>query len=179
MASVLNSIIDIENDAAEQFSSLETSYSSTQKEYLQARDKLFKRRQELVSGKATPTTDELAGFEAPSDDSHGAAASAKAGVPYFWLNAICNQDTLAEEISSRDRQALAYCTSFKAVHAAAGGPPTVEMSFSSNPFFSNNTLRRCLGDAESGAKAVTTDIQWKDSSHNLSVKVHTSGLMYV
>jgi hypothetical protein len=45
------------------------------------------------------------------------------------------------------------------------------MSFSSNPFFSNNLLRRCLGDEESGAKAVTTDIQWKDSSHNLTVKV--------
>jgi hypothetical protein len=55
--------------------------------------------------------------------------------------------------------------------AAAGGAPTVEMSFSSNPFFSNNLLRRCLGDEESGAKAVTTDIQWKDSSHNLTVKV--------
>jgi hypothetical protein len=75
-------------------------------------------RQELVSGKATPTTEELAGYEPPSDSSHAAAASAKAGVPYFWLNALCNQDTLAEEISSRDRQALAYCTSVKAIYPA-------------------------------------------------------------
>lgn len=75
-------------------------------------------RQELVSGKATPTSEELAGYEPASDGSHGAAASTKAGVPYFWLNALCNQDTLAEEISSRDRQALAYCTSVKAVYPA-------------------------------------------------------------
>ncbi|KAF6265330.1 nucleosome assembly protein-domain-containing protein [Scenedesmus sp. NREL 46B-D3] len=170
MASSLSSIIDVEREVAEQLSSHEKEFASTQKEHLQARDRLFKRRQELVSGKATPTTDELAGYEPPGDGSHGAAASAKAGVPYFWLNALCNQDTLAEEISSRDRQALAYCTSVKAVHPAAGGPATVEMSFSSNPFFSNNMLRRCLGDVESGAKAVTTDIQWKDNSHDLTVK---------
>lgn len=75
-------------------------------------------RQELVSGKATPTSEELAGYVPAGDGSHGAAASAKAGVPYFWLNALCNQDTLAEEISSRDRQALAYCTSVKAVYPA-------------------------------------------------------------
>ncbi|WIA10139.1 hypothetical protein OEZ85_010346 [Tetradesmus obliquus] len=170
MASVLSNVIEIESQVAEQLASLEKQYSSSQKEHLQARDKLFKRRQELVSGKATPTSEELAGYVPAGDGSHGAAASAKAGVPYFWLNALCNQDTLAEEISSRDRQALAYCTSVKAVYPAAEGPPTIEMSFSSNPFFSSNTLRRCLGDAESGAKAVTTDIQWKDSSHNLTIK---------
>jgi hypothetical protein len=77
-------------------------------------------RQELVSGKVTPTTEELAGYGPPSDGSH--AAAAKAGVPYFWLNVLCNQDTLAEEISSRDRQALAYCTSVKAIYPAGGKP---------------------------------------------------------
>lgn len=60
---------------------------------------------------------------------------------------------------------------FNALLCAAGGSATIEMSFSANPFFSNNTLRRCLGDDEAGVKEVTTDIQWKDNAHKLTVKV--------
>lgn len=106
------------------------------------RDKLYKRRQELVSGKALPTSEELAACDADSDAQHAQhhqqqGTSAK-GVPHFWLTALMNQvgggcagrrldggtplrqpplgsspnaplrmqDSLAEEISSRDKQAL-------------------------------------------------------------------------
>eukprot|EP00878_Enallax_costatus_P038880 GHUV01044368.1.p1 GENE.GHUV01044368.1~~GHUV01044368.1.p1 ORF type:complete len:515 (+),score=231.98 GHUV01044368.1:220-1764(+) len=44
------------------------------------------------------------------------------------------------------------------------------MSFSSNPFFINNTLRRCLGTDDPRVHSVTTDIQWKDTAHKLTVK---------
>lgn len=83
----------------------------------------------------------------------------------------CTQDTIAEELSSRDRQALAHLTSIRAV-APGGGPPVLEFAFSSNPFFTNSTLRRGLGsDDGTGTAAVTTDIQWKDTAHKLTVKV--------
>jgi hypothetical protein len=81
------------------------------------------------------------------------------------------QDTVAEEISSRDKQALSYCTAIRATYPSKGGPATVEMSFSSNPFFSNSLLKRCLGDPKTGVEEVTTDIQWKDTAHKLTVKV--------
>ena len=45
------------------------------------------------------------------------------------------------------------------------------MSFSSNPFFSNNTLRRCMGADHPRVHLVTTDIQWNDTAHKLTVKV--------
>jgi hypothetical protein len=85
------------------------------------------------------------------------------------------QDTVAEEISSRDKQALSYCTAIRATYPAKGGPPTVEFSFSSNPFFSNSLLKRCLGSAD--VEEVTTDIQWKDTAHKLTVKVRGQALL--
>jgi hypothetical protein len=83
----------------------------------------------------------------------------------------CLQDTIAEEITSRDKQALSYCTAIRATYPSKGGPATVEMSFSSNPFFSNSLLKRCLGDPKKDVEVVTTDIQWKDTAHKLTVKV--------
>jgi hypothetical protein len=77
-------------------------------------------------------------------------------------------------VSSRDKQALAYCTGVRAILSAEDNPPTVEFSFSSNPFFSNSVLRRCLGDDEADIPEVTTDIKWKDTAHKLVVKVSTA-----
>lgn len=82
---------------------------------------------------------------------------------------MCLQDTTAEEISSRDKQALSYCTAIRASYPSKGGAPTLEMSFSANPFFSNSVLKRCLGDGE--VEEMTTDIEWKDTAHKLTVKV--------
>ncbi|KAF8069510.1 NUDT19 [Scenedesmus sp. PABB004] len=148
---------------------VEDSFAVAGAGHAKALDSLFKRRQELVSGKALPTSEELAGFE-PQGGAAAAAGGGKSprGVPQFWLNALCNHDGLAEEISSRDRLALSHCTSIKAVHPPGGGPPTLEMAFAANPFFTNSTLRRCLGDA--GALEVTTAIDWKDTKHKLTVK---------
>lgn len=75
----------------------------------------------------------------------------------------------------------------RAAYPADGGPPTLELSFSANPFFSNTTMRRCLGEAGGGAGSssagsegggggvpeVTTDIAWKDNAHKLTVRVRS------
>lgn len=42
-----------------------------------------------MSGKATPTAEELQGYEGADGGGHAAASSK--GVPYFWLNVLCNQ----------------------------------------------------------------------------------------
>lgn len=47
------------------------------------------RRQELVSGKGTPTADELTDYSAADDST--ATGTVHKGVPYFWLNALYNQ----------------------------------------------------------------------------------------
>eukprot|EP00878_Enallax_costatus_P026957 GHUV01028973.1.p1 GENE.GHUV01028973.1~~GHUV01028973.1.p1 ORF type:complete len:415 (+),score=159.59 GHUV01028973.1:278-1522(+) len=169
MEKALESIVQLELDNQQKLKALYADLQGSSKQHASARDKLYKRRQELISGKGTPTAEELADYYGAHDSTSAAAAGHK-GVPYFWLNALCSQDTLAEEISSRDKLALAYCTSVKAVYPAAGGAPTLEMSFSSNPFFINNTLRRCLGTDDPRVHSVTTDIQWKDTAHKLTVK---------
>ena len=57
----------------------------------------------------------------------------------------------------------------RATYPSKGGPPTLEFSFSANPFFTTSLLKRCLGSDE--VAEVTTDIQWKDTAHKLTVKV--------
>lgn len=221
-------------------------------------------RQELVTGKAFPTQDELQQYAEEHPHGDTAASTSIKGVPYFWLTVLCNQvsaasmllhtgcsrtgnirgstitlwgctlwvlctitccavhpsckchmhhsnmaggygqlhkrvlhcitissscahmvdkaptcrdvlsvvqDTLADEISSRDKQALSYCTSIRPVYSSKGGPPTIEFSFSSNPFFHNSVLKRCLGDKSRQVDEVTTNIDWKDTEHKLTVKV--------
>lgn len=59
----------------------------------------------------------------------------------------------------------------RATYPSKGGPPTIEMSFSANPFFSNSVLKRCLGQPALGVEEVTSDIDWKDTAHKLTVKV--------
>lgn len=97
------------------------------------------------------------------------------GVTLRCVCLVLVQDTIAEEISSRDKQALSYCTAIRATYPSKGAPPTVEFSFSSNPFFSNSLLKRCLGSAD--VEEVTTDIQWKDTAHKLTVKVGGRALL--
>eukprot|EP00775_Hariotina_reticulata_P010883 gene10883-11037_t len=171
MDAALSRIVKVEEAAAEQLQQLSKDFANIHKQHCAAREKLYKRRQELVSGKSVPSPEELHGFDIPSlasPTSH-AAAPVK-GVPYFWLNVLCNQDTIAEEVTVRDKQALAYCTGVRAVLPAGDDPPTVEFSFCGNPFFSNSVLRRCLGDDEADIPEMTTDIQWKDTAHKLVVK---------
>lgn len=148
------------------------------------RSKLYQRRQELVSGKSLPTPEELRSYheEAGAAQQHHPQQHeqqpVKKGVPLFWLTALVNQDELAAEISSRDKAALAYCTSVRAVYSS-GSEPTLEMAFAPNPFFSNSTLRRRLpADSGSGAPhapEVTTDIDWKSRERTLTLRVRWQG----
>eukprot|EP00955_Chlamydomonas_euryale_P087507 364299-Chlamydomonas_euryale.AAC.4 len=45
----------------------------------------------------------LACFGSPDDRGGGSGGSVK-GLPYFWVNALCGHDTIAELITRRDRQ---------------------------------------------------------------------------
>jgi hypothetical protein len=49
----------------------------------------------------------MQGFDAGGASSGASGTHAK-GVPFFWLNVLCNQDMLAEHITARDKLALEY-----------------------------------------------------------------------
>ncbi|KXZ49941.1 hypothetical protein GPECTOR_18g10 [Gonium pectorale] len=167
-------------------------------EYLREREPLLQRRYELVSGKSDPTDEELQGFQPQGaaaaaaasspgaaspvtgggkGGSKGAAAAGKGdkpvaasrGVPFFWLNALCNQEELSTIITPRDRFALEYCEDVRYVRGPAG--MAVEFHFSpNNPYFTNTVLRKGVyvkraGDGRSGdieeVREEATVIDWR------------------
>jgi nucleosome assembly protein 1-like 1 len=127
-----------------------------------------------VSGKALPTEEELQGSSGLSP----ASAAGSKGLPYFWCTVLCNQDTLAESITPRDRQALHYLTHITAASSpssSSGGATTVELHFGTNPYFTNKVLRRGISvdEATGELQEVSTDIVWKEGKE-LTLKVRGS-----
>ncbi|GIL68403.1 hypothetical protein Vafri_21653 [Volvox africanus] len=125
------------------------------KEYLQAREPFLQRRFELVTGRSEPTDEELQGFRpqgvaaaAPADAKANAAGSTAGGgkcatargVPFFWLNVLCNEEKLADMITPRDRCALEYLEDIRYLTGPMG--LVLEFHFASNPYFHNKVLRK-------------------------------------
>lgn len=73
---------------------------------------LGERRFALVSGKAAPTSEELAGLDAAAA---AAAAGAARGVPYFWASVLRNCDAVSESLSRRDALCLEHLVDVKRV----------------------------------------------------------------
>ncbi|KAG2487076.1 hypothetical protein HYH03_014322 [Edaphochlamys debaryana] len=120
-------------------------------DYLAERGPLVERRYELVTGRSEPTPEELQGFKpqgaAAAAEGAGGAAGGKAGggkggkgVPFFWLNALCSQETLAPLITPRDRCALEYLQDVRYLRGPMG--MQVEFLFGPNPYFNNQVLRK-------------------------------------
>ncbi|GLI71472.1 hypothetical protein VaNZ11_016610 [Volvox africanus] len=125
------------------------------KGYLQAREPLLQRRFELITGRSAPTDEELKGFSpkgvaaaAPADAKANAAGSTAGGgkgatargVPFFWLNVLCNEEKLADMITLRDRCALEYLEDIRYLAGPMG--LVLEFHFASNPYFHNKVLRK-------------------------------------
>jgi len=108
----------------------------------------------------------------------GSGGSVK-GLPYFWVNALCGHDTIAELITRRDRQALGYCTDVRYVKGARG--MLVEFHFAENPFFENAVLRKGIyleTDAKGRPVEVrdeATQFEWK-SGNSLLLREVAAGV---
>nr|CAB3474055.1 unnamed protein product [Digitaria exilis] len=86
------------------------------------------------------------------------------GVPDFWLNAMKNNEVLAEEIRKRDDEALKYLRNIKWCKTDDPQGFKIEFSFYTNPFFKNSVLTKTYhmidGDEPILEKAVGTEIEW-------------------
>ncbi|XLR35114.1 hypothetical protein HN51_044424, partial [Arachis hypogaea] len=86
------------------------------------------------------------------------------GVPTFWLNAMKNNEVLAEEISERDEGALKFLKDIKwsRIDNPKGFKP--EFYFDTNPYFTNTVLTKTNHmideDEPILEKAIGTEIQW-------------------
>ncbi|PNH11240.1 Nucleosome assembly protein 1-like 3 [Tetrabaena socialis] len=74
--------------------------------------------------------------------SRGAPAAKPRGLPFFWLNALCNQEELSALITGRDRCALEYLRDVRYVRGPAG--MAVELHFAPNPYFNNEVRGRAV-----------------------------------
>ncbi|KAG1669879.1 hypothetical protein FOA52_012468 [Chlamydomonas sp. UWO 241] len=152
-------------------------------EHLAEREPLLVRRFELVTGSSEPTEEELKGYDGPrADAGKGSGAKALApgkGLPYFWLNALCGHDTISEQITRRDRQALGYCTDVRFVKGARG--MLIEFHFCENPFFDNSVLRKGIyvhtdvSGRPIDVREEATEIEWKEGQSLLVKETRRSG----
>ncbi|MCI35048.1 nucleosome assembly protein 1-like 1-like, partial [Trifolium medium] len=67
---------------------------------------------------------------------------AEKGVPSFWLNAMKNNEFLAEEITKRDERALKYLKDINWTELRGKEGFVLEFYFDSNPYFNDTLLTK-------------------------------------
>ncbi|XP_019454972.1 PREDICTED: nucleosome assembly protein 1;2-like isoform X4 [Lupinus angustifolius] len=119
---------------------------------------LYTKRYEIVNG---VTEVEGAADETKAETEKG---KVEKGVPGFWLNALKNNDILAEEISERDEDALNFLKDIKWSRVEDPKGFKLEFYFDSNPYFTNSVLTKTYHmideDEPILEKAIGTEIQW-------------------
>jgi nucleosome assembly protein 1-like 1 len=163
-----------------------------ERKYLDLQKPLYARRHAIISGAAPASADEIAAGEAQSvkdDEDYTPLPAADAaedkdvppGIPDFWLTALRNHPGLAELITERDAEALAYLrdVTLEYLDKEGGkgefaGKPGFTITFhwdaAANPFFTNETLSKTyIYQEEVGYggdfvydRAVGSDIAWKE-----------------
>ncbi|KAF8696196.1 hypothetical protein HU200_037094 [Digitaria exilis] len=141
---------ELEAKLIEERAALETKY---QKLY----EPLYSKRYDIVTGVA-----EVDGITKGGDET--LVDQKEKGVPDFWLNAMKNNEVLAEEIRKRDEEALKYLRNIKWCKTDNPQGFKIEFSFDTNPFFKNSVLIKTYhmidGDEPILEKAIGTEIEW-------------------
>nr|BAD35504.1 putative nucleosome assembly protein 1 [Oryza sativa Japonica Group]BAD35508.1 putative nucleosome assembly protein 1 [Oryza sativa Japonica Group] len=109
--------------------------------------------------------EEKAALEAKYQKLYGPLYSKEKGVPDFWLNAMKNNEILAEEIHESDEEALKYLKDIKWCRIDDPKGFKFEFFFYTNPFFKNQVLTKTYhmideDDEPILEKAIGTEIEW-------------------
>ncbi|KAG8376162.1 hypothetical protein BUALT_Bualt09G0034500 [Buddleja alternifolia] len=141
---------DLEAKFFEEKAALEAKY---QKLY----QPLYTKRYDIVNG--------VVEVEGGTTDADPAKQDAEEkGVPDFWLNAMKNNEILAEEISERDVEALKFLKDIKWARVDNPKGFKLEFYFETNPFFKNSVLTKTYHmideDEPILEKAIGTEIEW-------------------
>ncbi|KAF7304588.1 NAP-domain-containing protein [Mycena chlorophos] len=161
-------------------------------QYLELQKPLYTRRHEIILGTSTATDDEVAAAQstaeaaAQEDDEEFTplptftpSPDDVKGIPEFWLTALRNHPGLAELITDRDAEALAFLKNITLAYLPKTGEPgdfagkpgfTITFHWDENPFFTNSTLTKTyIYQEEVGYsgdfvydRAVGSQIAWKD-----------------
>lgn len=114
----------------------------------------FKRRLEIISGKAEPTAEEIKSGEEQTlkDDPEAtplpadvadSKESAGAGIPEFWLTVLKNHIAISELVTANDEAALRHLTDITLEYSGSDKPGfKLLFHFSPNEFFDNDVLTK-------------------------------------
>ncbi|XP_004292761.1 PREDICTED: putative nucleosome assembly protein C364.06-like [Fragaria vesca subsp. vesca] len=149
----------------EKYDALKAEYdknrASIQEKYHKSCELLYLQRYDIINGeeKNDPEADGVG-----SDYEDEAYIFGK-GVPYFWLNALQNNDYIENEITYRDEQPLKYLTNIKSSPIDDSEGFKLDFYFKANPFFGNPVLTKTfLMSVENDISLVKdikgTEIEW-------------------
>ncbi|KAG9015995.1 hypothetical protein FRB90_003915 [Tulasnella sp. 427] len=154
------------------------------RKYMELYTPIFERRAAIIAGTSEPTADEVAAGEAltleddpeaePLPEADADADKAEddiKGVPQFWLHALKNHLDIAELITERDEEALAYLQDIRLEYLPSSTPGyKLSFHFAPNEFFSNDVLTKTyiyedVVDSQGDyvySSAEGTKIDWKE-----------------
>ncbi|CAL5439498.1 unnamed protein product [Camellia sinensis] len=157
--------VDVLRELQSQHDELEAKFfeerAALEAKYQKLYGPLYDKRCEIVNGVV-----EVEGVtsEATMDLEDDKSTEAEKGVPVFWLNAMKNNEVLAEEISERDEEALKYLKDIKWCRIDNPKGFKLEFFFDTNPFFKNLVLTKIYhmidDDEPILEKAIGTEIEW-------------------
>ncbi|XP_048443097.1 nucleosome assembly protein 1;2 isoform X4 [Pyrus x bretschneideri] len=163
LSPVVRKRVDVLREIQTQHDELEAKFfeerAALEAKYQKLYQPLYTKRYEIVNGvvEAEGVTNEAATDEEGKD-------SEEKGVPDFWLNAMKNNEVLAEEISERDEGALKYLRDIKWFRIDNPKGFKLEFYFDTNPFFKNSVLTKTYHmideDEPILEKAIGTEIEW-------------------
>ncbi|GMQ08288.1 hypothetical protein CsSME_00052082 [Camellia sinensis var. sinensis] len=160
--------VDVLREIQSQHDELEAKFfeerAALEAKYQKLYGPLYDKRCEIVNGvvKVEGVTS-----EATMDLEDDKSTEAEKGVPDFWLNAMKNNEVLAEEISERDEEALKYLKDIKWCRIDNPKGFKLEFFFDTNHFFKNLVLTKTYhmidDDEPILEKAIGTEIEWYPS----------------
>ncbi|TQD69977.1 hypothetical protein C1H46_044491 [Malus baccata] len=158
--------VDVLREIQTQHDELEAKFfeerAALEAKYQKLYQPLYTKRYEIVNCvvEAEGVTNEAATTEEGKD-------SEEKGVPDFWLNAMKNNEVLAEEISERDEGALKYLKDIKWFRIDNPKGFKLEFYFDTNPYFKNSILTKTYHMIDENEpileKAIGTEIEWYPS----------------
>ncbi|KAK6941361.1 Nucleosome assembly protein (NAP) [Dillenia turbinata] len=121
---------------------------------------LYTKRYEVVNGVV-----EVEGVTTePTMNQDDDKSAGERGIPDFWLNAMKNNEVLAEEISERDEGALKFLKDIKWSRVDQPKGFKLEFFFDTNTYFTNTVLTKTYHmideDEPILEKAIGTEINW-------------------
>lgn len=176
-----------------------TEKKALERKYAALYTPVYTQRAEIVSGRVDVDDDGKpdeeavgavgggeGGVEAAAGaEGSGGAGGAKAkpssddivGIPNFWCQAMCNHEVLAQLVTERDEEALAYLQDVRVEDYNDQQGFRLVFHFGPNPFFTNSELSKTYGipNMYAGvepelAEATGTEIHWK-KGRNLTVRL--------